>query len=80
MTEKTRVCPTCKQEKPLTHEFWFSYKDQRKGKGFLKNLYYQGPNPSNPSCKLCYYAYRKKLAKKDQKNNGPKESTKTNSK
>jgi protein-arginine kinase activator protein McsA len=51
-----RECPKCHMTYPLTTQYWWIFKDLRKGSKIEDNLYY-------PNCRECYKKYRKMLVR-----------------
>jgi len=56
----SKECPNCHKVLPLTTEYWWIYRDLRKGPKIEDNVYY-------PNCRECYRNYRKKLVRKAKK-------------
>jgi hypothetical protein len=77
---KTIVCCVCGKAKPMTSEYFWIYRDFRKGKTIEENVYWQGPKASKDSigCKECYKAYRRELLakQKPKETKKPKEASK----
>jgi hypothetical protein len=82
---KTLECSVCHKVKPMTSEYFWIYRDSRKGPKLEDNIYWQGPKSSKETktigCKCCYKEYRKKLLsnqKKRTKTPTPKPEAKKN--
>jgi len=56
----SKECPNCHKVLPLTTQYWWIYRDLRKGPKIEDNIYY-------PHCRECYTKYRKRLSKKAKK-------------